>query len=143
MENSLKGLVMAAGVIVTCVIVALGFRMLRESRALADTAISEISDTKKNLEDTKYSQYDGLTVSGADVSNLIRKVCSGISPGDHSEVTISVVNGRRLQSYSDNRMIGEISNPDSDKYIPVIGTYYGTVTRDENKVITGIIFTRR
>lgn len=143
MENSLKGLIMAAGVIVTCVIVALGFRMLRESKALADTAIVEISDAKKNLEETKYSQYDGLTVSGADVSNLLRKVYSGVNPGEAAEVTISVVNGRKMQSFRDNKMLGEIANPDSDKYIPITGTYYGTVSRDENKVITGLIFTRK
>ena len=34
MENSLKGLMLAAGIIITCIIISLGFYIAREARVL-------------------------------------------------------------------------------------------------------------
>lgn len=143
MENSLKGLIMAAGVIVTCVIVALGFRMMREATVLADTAVDEMQDTQRNMYETRFSQYDGLQVSGADVVNVIKKYLGTVDPGEIPEVTFSVVNGGTAHTLRDNSLLGGLQDPDSPLYVSVIDIYRGRVERDSNKVITGLIFTRK
>ncbi len=43
MENSLKGLLLAAGTIITCVIIGLGFYIAREARDTAANGAGQIS----------------------------------------------------------------------------------------------------
>ena len=43
MENSLKGLMLAAGIIITCIIISLGFYIAREARDTASEGTGQIN----------------------------------------------------------------------------------------------------
>ena len=74
MSNSLKGLLLAAGVIITCIVVSLGFYISREANAAATNGVSQISRMNKEIAESDKSMYDGLDVTGSEVMNAINKV---------------------------------------------------------------------
>ena len=49
MENSLKGLMLAAGIIITCIIISLGFYIAREASDTASSGTGQINELQQNL----------------------------------------------------------------------------------------------
>ena len=73
MENSLKGLLLAAGTIITCIIIGLGFYIAREARDTAANGAGQISRLNAEFNESDKVIYDGLKVSGSEVINVINK----------------------------------------------------------------------
>lgn len=73
MENSLKGLILAAGVIITCVVVGLGFYIAREAKDTATNGAGQITMLNSEFSSNDKTIYDGITVSGSEVLNAIKK----------------------------------------------------------------------
>ena len=73
MENSLKGLMMAAGIIITCIIISLGFYIAREASDTASSGTGQINELQAEFADTSKMMYDNTEVSGSEVINVIRK----------------------------------------------------------------------
>ena len=72
MENSLKGLMLAAGIIITCIIISLGFYIAREARDTASEGTGQINQLQAEFTDASKTMYDGTEVSGSEVLNVIR-----------------------------------------------------------------------
>ena len=73
MENSLKGLMLAAGIIITCIIISLGFYIAREARDTASEGTGQINQLQAEFTDASKTMYDGTEVAGSEVLNVIRK----------------------------------------------------------------------
>ena len=73
MENSLKGLMLAAGIIITCIIISLGFYIAREARDTASEGTGQINQLQAEFTDASKTMYDGTEVSGSEVLNVIRQ----------------------------------------------------------------------
>ena len=73
MENSLKGLILAAGIIITCEVVSLGFIIAREAKDTASNGVEQINMLNAEFAEGDKMLYDGVTVSGSEVLNVIRK----------------------------------------------------------------------
>ncbi len=71
MENSLKGLMLAAGIIITCIIISLGFYIAREARDTASEGTGQINQLQAEFTDASKTMYDGTEVSGSEVLNVI------------------------------------------------------------------------
>ncbi len=140
MENSLKGLMMAAGVVVTCVIIGLGFYMMREAQSTAKAAGDEMGQLRYRLEEAEYGQYDGLEIIGADLTNLIKKELGSIYTGDVPDVKITVSGGKGTYTYRDNTYLYALQDSTSEKYIEPLSVFTGKVMRDSNRAVTEIIF---
>ena len=67
MENSLKGLMLAAGIIITCIIISLGFYIAREARDTASEGTGQINQLQAEFTDASKTMYDGTEVSGNSV----------------------------------------------------------------------------
>ena len=74
MENSLKGLILAAGTIITCVVISLGFYISKEAQATTSAGTSRIGKINSEFSESDKSMYDGSKVSGNEVINAIKKV---------------------------------------------------------------------
>ena len=72
MENSLKGLMLAAGIIITCIIISLGF-ILQGRREILPRRELQINQLQAEFTDASKTMYDGTEVSGSEVLNVIRK----------------------------------------------------------------------
>lgn len=79
MENSLKGLILAAGTIITCVVISLAFYISREAKQTALNGAKEINRINTEFAESDKVVYDNTTVSGSEVMNVIKKTGWGKS----------------------------------------------------------------
>lgn len=148
MENSLKGLILAAGTVITCLVITLGFYLSKEAQATAGTGTSKIEKINAEFAENDKMIYDDVQVSGNEVINAIKKFKGeniGISVTTNSEKVfygyVFDLKTGELKSKSDKEYTQEITE-NSSEYINPFGTFKGKVIRNGNDVITGIIFTQ-
>lgn len=149
MENSLKGLMLAAGIIITCIIISLGFYIAREASDTASSGTGQINELQAEFADTSKTMYENTEVSGSEVINVIRKF---------SDETLGVkVQTKKNTSYyiyqfndSDGSLKQASSldyksaqNATSANYINPTGRFLGAVVRDANGTITGLSFVQQ
>lgn len=146
MENSLKGLILAAGIIITCLIVGLGFYIAREAKDTASSGAGQINKLNAEFAETSKTMYDGTEVSGSEVLNAIRKFQS-------ETMGLQVVTNKSTSFYRYNFDIttGELGTVSTltwqsaqeelnKNYINPNGRFDGGVVRDMNGTITGLTF---
>lgn len=148
MENSLKGLTLAAGIIITCIIISLGFYVAREARDTASNGTGQINKLQAEFADTSKTMYDGTEVSGSEVLNVIRK---------YSDETFGILVHTNKQStyyhYEFDVSTGELKknvnnsyknaqDVTSSSYINPTGRFEGSVVKDANGTIVGLVFTQ-
>ena len=140
MENSLKGLILAAGTIITCVVISLAFYISREARQTAVNGAQEINKLNTEFAESDKIVYDNATVSGSEVLNVIKKM---------SEDNIGVSETYYGYSFDlSSGALGAASNTNytqavqvtANAYINPYANFKGTVIRDSNDTITGIKF---
>jgi len=149
MENSLKGLVLAAGIIITCLIVGLGFYIAREAKDTAAGGVGQINKLNSEFADTSKSMYEGTEVSGSEVVNAIRRF-------QNETVGLQVVTNKTssFYTYNFNPATGELGtssaltfksaqNELNNNYINPNGRFEGDVVRDKNGTITGLMLTKK
>lgn len=149
MENSLKGLMLAAGIIITCIIISLGFYIAREASDTASSGTGQINELQAEFADTSKTMYENTEVSGSEVINVIRKF---------SDERIGVrVQTKKTTSYyiyqfsdADGSLKGastldykSAQNPAGANYINPTGRFLGAVVRDANGTITGLSFVQQ
>lgn len=146
MENSLKGLILAAGTIITCVVISLGFFISREAKDTAANGANQINKLNSEFVESDKIIYDGATVSGSEVINVIKKF------GDEKiGILVKTNKSETFYGYRFNEATGEISERsdntyqiatqlDKQHYINPYVNFTGKLIRDKNEVITGIVF---
>lgn len=149
MENSLKGLMMAAGIIITCIIISLGFYIAREASDTASSGTGQINELQAEFADTSKMMYDNTEVSGSEVINVIRKF------GDEMlGVKVQTKKNTSYYIYQFNDADGSLGNSSAldyksaqvatnGNYINPTGRFLGTVVRDANGTITGLSFVQQ
>lgn len=146
MENSLKGLILAAGTVITCLVITLGFYLSKEAQSTANTGTSKIGKINTEFAENDKTMYDGTKVSGSEVVNAIRKL-DGETVGIYVVTKSSSLyygynfdeNSGKLKEESTNVYDVNIDSS-SSSYINPYAMFEGTVIRNENDVITGIKF---
>lgn len=149
MENSLKGLMMAAGIIITCIIISLGFYIAREASDTASSGTGQINELQAEFADTSKMMYDNTEVSGSEVINVIRKF------GDEMlGVRVQTKKNTSYYIYQFNDADGSLKNSSAldyksaqvvtnNNYINPTGRFLGAVVRDANGTITGLSFVQQ
>ncbi len=149
MENSLKGLMLAAGIIITCIIISLGFYIAREASDTASSGTGQINELQAEFADTSKTMYENTEVSGSEVINVIRKFSDEM-------IGIKVQTKKNTSYYiyqfsdSDGSLKNASSldyksaqNAASANYINPTGRFLGAVVRDANGTITGLSFVQQ
>lgn len=148
MDNSLKGLILAAGTIITCIVIGLGFYIAREARDTASSGAGQISKLNAEFNESDKVMYDGLDVSGSEVINLINKYRD-------DNISIKVVTKKTTVYYGKTLAASETSisgdslasvkdaqKATSNTFINQNAQFSGEVLRDSNNVIIGISFSQ-
>ncbi|WP_343208976.1 hypothetical protein [Anaerolentibacter hominis] len=146
MENSLKGLLLAAGTIITCIVISLGFFIAREARDTASSGTGQISKLNAEFNESDKLIYDGMTVSGSEVVNAINKF-------KNEEIGVKVTTHKSTVHYirtlgQDNQTISGKSSASvkdaqavaNEHYINPNARFLGEVLRDKNDTIIGLFF---
>lgn len=146
MENSLKGLILAAGTIITCVVISLGFFIAREAKDTASNGANQINKLNSEFVQSDRVIYDGATVSGSEVLNVIKKF-----KNDKLGILVKTNKSETFYNYEFDEVTGDITkkmntdheyavDSDSEMYINPYVNFVGKLIRDKNEVITGIVF---
>lgn len=146
MDNSLKGLMLAAGVVITCIVVGLGFYISREAKNTSSGGISQITKMSSEYQDINKTMYDGIKVSGREVVEAIAKYETEIKKGDF---TIVVYTGKKkadtggIVFSSSNYPYADAREKKNVNYINPDGNFLGETTIDSNGVITTMTFAQQ
>ena len=149
MENSLKGLMLAAGIIITCIIISLGFYIAREASDTASSGTGQINELQAEVADTSKTMYENTEVSGSEVINVIRKFSD-----EMIGVRVQTKKNTSYYIYQFSDTDGSLKNTSSldyksaqnvtsSNYINPTGRFLGTVVRDANGTITGLSFVQQ
>ena len=149
MENSLKGLMLAAGIIITCIIISLGFYIAREASDTASSGTGQINELQAEFADTSKTMYENTEVSGSEVINVIRKFSDEMI-GIKGQTKKNTSYYRYQCSDADGSLKNASSldyktaqNAVSANYINPTGRFLGSVVRDANGTITGLSFVQQ
>ena len=140
MENSLKGLMLAAGIIITCIIISLGFYIAREARDTASEGTGQINQLQAEFTDAS------KTMSGSEVLNVIRKFSD-----ETMGILVQTNKNKTYYNYNFDVDKGELGKAldnsyknaqdvASDKYINPTARFQGSIVKDVNGTIIGIVF---
>lgn len=142
MDNSLKGLLLAAGVIITCIVIGLGFFISREARNTSNNGAGQVSKMNSEYQDVDLALYDGLNVSGKEVENLI-KTLDFASIAD-LKVIVKTGSNPTGKIYNLANVTGSEVSPFASKgqadYISHTAQFLGELERDANNIIKTITF---
>ena len=73
MENSLKAVLIGAGVVITLIVVSIGFILMRSGQTTALAAIGKLDQLNVDMTESQYTMYNNMEISGSEVINVIRK----------------------------------------------------------------------
>lgn len=148
MDNSLKGLILAAGTIITCIVISLGFYIAREARDTAASGAGAISKLNAEFNESDKVMYDGLKVSGSEVMNVINKFKNSqigvkVNTKKTSVYYVNVINEKDLViNGGSSASVKDAQNSIHSNYINPNAQFEGSVIRDVNYAIIGLIFSQ-
>lgn len=149
MDNSLKGLILAAGTIITCLVISLGFFIAKEAKASAAGGVTQISKLNAEFAESDKMIYEGSVVSGAEVISAIAKfkgdtVCIRVSTNKsttdyHYTYDASSDSGK----ISGNSAYDYTLDQNNSLYINPTARFNGNIVRNKNGSICLINFTQQ
>lgn len=143
-----KIIIFAATIIVVCVLCAIGFKTANEGKSAVNAGTTQINAMSSEYQDINKSIYDGSTILGSELVNLINKT---VEKGKEEYLAIRVKTGAGSTtdynySYTNSTtaMTENANIPSKDKnassYINRSAQFIGKVHKDENKNIVCISF---
>lgn len=143
MENILKGILIGAGIVLTCIVVSIGFRVSRASITVSSNHSNKLDRLSSDINESDLTMYDGLEVNGSDVVNLIKKLLGDYTSGEKAPVSVQVITSKSDSTYINGVAMENISNFTDNKYISPIAIFDCKVVRNKNKVIVTLKFTQK
>lgn len=138
MDNALKGLVLAAGVVLTCMILGLGFYIAREAKATASVSANRLTQYRAQLEEGSLLNYDGLTVSGNEVVNLTKRLVGSYSEGKEAPIIVTIRTKKSSWIYRNRTNTSKLRDSTSERYIPPQSEFVVHIGQDDNDVIISV-----
>jgi predicted PurR-regulated permease PerM len=121
MENSLKLLILAAGIIIVCVVVAIGIFITKSGKNQINSVQAQISQSINEFDNPNLQVYEGNTVSGTDVAQCVEKYAS-----TSLKVTVKNLKDSAAKEYKTSGISA------SDVTVKSNGLYVGSIKRDAN-----------
>ena len=90
LTDATKMLLMAAAIIITCLIVYVGMSVARSAQDLGKNANKQISKLDKDISNSGIMAFDNEIVNGSEVANLIREQLSSYTVGETAPIYIKV-----------------------------------------------------
>lgn len=143
MDSALKGLMLAAGVILTCLVIGVGFYIAREAHSTAMASSNQLSEYQTSIEESKFTKYDGMRVSGSDVVNFAKKHLISYDQTNLAPVYVSIKTSTHEETYETNQYLKNLRDFSNKRYVNPVSVFEGAVVRDANDAIVGVIFTEK
>ena len=151
MENSLKAILIGAGVVITLIVVSIGFLLMRSGQNTAQTAIGKLGQISGEMSESQYTMYDGMESDGSMVANTLKKFKDeyiGIqvktkknTSGTWYAYNVTISNGIGTIGTKSGKKISDAMDESHNDYINPNGKFVGELIRDERNCRT-LIFTQ-
>ena len=149
----MKAIIIGAGVVITMIVVSIGFLLMRSGQSTAQNAINRLDQISSEMSESQYTMYDGMEIRGNEVVNILRKFKDeyiGIYVETKKNgglwyihnVTLSSENEAKIGSESTNS-ISDTMDEKKDEYINPNGVFAGSIARDENGRIAALMFKQK
>lgn len=118
----------------------------------ANGITNNITESVDNVEESKYTIYDGEEVTGSSVVNMIKTTSSS---SDDIYVLVKTkantsgvyyvcdANNTRLSADAQRTLMKNARTKTNNNYITPTAKFYGEVIRNQNEAIVGIVFTQQ
>ena len=140
MESALKGLMISAGIILTCIVIGVGFLVARQASATAMASAYQLSDIRKGIEENTYTKYDGVDVTGSDVVNFTKRILGSYEEEETCATYVRIETSTHKETYWNKRYLKDLRDLTKQRYVNPLKTYQGEVKRDLNQVVIGVVF---
>lgn len=137
-----SGLRTVFAIVLACLVIGFVFMVWSSVKESGNTALTDSNSMVTQMEEAKYTQYDGATVTGSEVVNVIKQhttddICiqvqtpAGTYNYVHSDFTLSAAGAP----------VADTKNKTSAAYISPNAKFTGTVNRDAStQAILGMTF---
>ena len=151
MENALKAIIIGAGVVITMIVVSIGFLLMRSGQSTAQNAIGRLDQINAEMSESQYTMYDRIEIRGNEVVNVLNKFKDeyiGIQVETHKTSTWYIYNVTlngdlgTINEKSDFK-ISDTMDETNQRYINPNGKFLGRVIRDENGTVVALTFTQK
>ena len=143
MDNVLKGILIGAGIILTCFIVSKGLSAYQKASDTTRIATDNMNDFANELSEYELTKFDGLDIGGDDVINFFGKHLGGYSSDETAPIYINIITSQSNYTYVNGAYAAEIKNFTSARYVKPVAMFTCSVIRDRNKVVVGIKFNQK
>ena len=140
LSDAVKILIFAAAIVITCILVALGFRAANISKEISQSATQQMTDLNNDIKDGDIMKFDGAEVTGSDVINFIKKQLGDYASSETAPIYVYVKTAASENTYTNKAYVSNITNFTDTRYIKPTTLFNGEVKKNENKVIVGISF---
>lgn len=115
---------MAAGTILTCMVIAFGFRAADVAKATAADATLSLEAEEKRLYESNYLPYDGTVISGSELLNFLRFELNRKSNGEDTLAYFEISDRENVRLSSANEILS-LTVKGTNTYVPPNGAYRG------------------
>lgn len=136
----LKGLLLSVGIILTCLVVGIGFYVAREAKATALVSADQLSSFRQDLSEQPITRFDEVAVMGSDVVNFMKQQLGSYKEGEEAPLYITIHTDTLGATYNNKTYLSEVRDFNSSRYINPTESFVGEVVEDDNDVIVGVIF---
>ena len=147
-EIPAKALFLGAAIIFACILIGWGFSVFRKGNASYSNGSNQYSTIMSDYNELDKSIYDGTVVNGSEVIKVIDKIA------EEENVTVKVTTlanasyeagkgteaNLKSQIYDKNKYT--LTDKSSNNYININAAFEGSITKNENGIISQITFTQ-
>jgi hypothetical protein len=142
LTEAVKILTFAAAVIITCILVWLGFEAANSAKVISNSAVEQMTELNNEIKDNDIKMYEDSEVEGSIVVNVIKKYLGGYADGETAPIYIYVKTNTSEHTYVNGHDLPEIKNFASVSYIKPTAVFSGDIVENENNIIIGVTFTQ-
>lgn len=133
MENGLKGLLISAGVIITCIVISLATMLAHQAQQVGINFINQNTKLTKEFQND-FDTDNELIFTGSELINFIKKY--------QNNFNIVVFNSKCTTTYSSANLFVK-NNPLREQYIKPTDIFKGLCSKDSNDAIQKITFQKK
>lgn len=153
-ESSNKVLFIIVGIVAVLLVISFGFLVVRSALAKGNNLTNAVNDKMDNVLESTFTQWEGETISGTQVLNVINETYTSTDPICIIVVTKSgpttvtyccdaVGTLNKLASATQANLISNAKNKANAAYVTPTGKFLGTVQRNANDTIVSVTFTQQ
>ncbi|MBP7176900.1 MAG: hypothetical protein KBA53_11900 [Thermoclostridium sp.] len=153
MENSLKAILIGAGVVITLIVVSIGFVLMRSGQSTAQSAIGKLDQINAEMSESQYTMYDGIENSGSEVVNVMNKFkdeyigvqvkTKKVATGTWYIHNVSIASNVGTVGAKSTNTVSNTMDESHLEYINPNGKFLGSLVRDENGTVVALVFTQK